>query len=68
MTKPNTKATDGHADGDGDIQPHCSDGTTITVSGVTFGACQVKSAVVTICGRDIHIAEKSDDENRIGFQ
>lgn len=39
---------------------------TITVSGVTFSASQVKSAVVTIDGRDIHIGEIAKDKT-IGF-
>lgn len=39
----------------------------ITVSGVTFTAEQVKSAVVTIDGRDIFIGEKDDKAPKIGF-
>lgn len=39
----------------------------ITVARVTFGTADVKSAVVTIDGRDIHIAEKSPVEKQIGF-
>lgn len=40
----------------------------ITVSGVTFTADQVKSAVVTIDGRDIHIGEAKEEKKPIGFQ
>lgn len=41
---------------------------TITVSGVTFSADQVKSAVVTIGDRDVHIGEKVEDSSRqMGF-
>lgn len=39
----------------------------ITVSGVTFTAEQVKSAVVTIDGRDIFIGEKTDNTPKVGF-
>lgn len=39
----------------------------ITVSGVTFTAEQVKSAVVTIDGRDIFIGEKADNTPKFGF-
>jgi len=39
----------------------------ITVSGVSFSAEQVKSAVVTIDGRDIFIGEKQVDSPKIGF-
>lgn len=39
----------------------------ITVSGVTFSAEQVKSAVVTIDGRDVFIGEKAADTPKIGF-
>ena len=41
---------------------------TITVSGVTFTADQVKSAVVTIDSRDIHIGEVNEEKKSIGFQ
>ena len=40
----------------------------ITVAGVTFGARDVKSAVLTIDGRDIQIGEKTPDEKKIGFK
>lgn len=42
---------------------------TITVSGVTFSADQVKKAVVTIDGRDIHIGQKKDTDktHTLGF-
>lgn len=39
----------------------------ITVSGVTFAAEQVKSAVIVIDGRDIYIGEKVDDTPKFGF-
>ena len=44
-----------------------NDDTKITVAGVTFSANQVKSAVVTIEGRDIRIEEKEKDERKAGF-
>lgn len=40
----------------------------ITVSGVTFSAEQVKSAVVTIDGRDVFIGEKAEPIKNYGFQ
>ncbi len=40
---------------------------TITVSGVTFSASQVKSATVTINNRDIHISETKEKKKKIGF-
>jgi len=40
---------------------------TITVSGVTFTAEQIKSAVVHIEGRDIEIGELGDKKRRAGF-
>jgi hypothetical protein len=40
----------------------------ITVAGVTFTADQVKSAVLTIDGRDIHIGEVKEEAKSIGFQ
>lgn len=40
---------------------------SITVSGVTFTAAQVKSAVVTIEGRDVFIGEKEEKPKKIGF-
>lgn len=42
------------------------DKKTITVSGVTFTADQVKSAVVKIDGREISIGEKEEDK-KLGF-
>ncbi len=40
----------------------------ITVAGVSFDASQVKSAVVEIEGREVHIqAEKEAKPNKIGF-
>ena len=50
----------------------CSDesgvqSAAITVAGVTFTASQVKSAVVTIEGRDIHIGEKDEGRPSVGF-
>ena len=39
----------------------------ITVSGVTFSADQVKSAIITVDGRDIKIEEKKTD-SKIGFK
>jgi len=39
---------------------------TITVSGVTFSANQVKSATVTIDGRDVYIGEK-ETSRTMGF-
>lgn len=40
--------------------------STITVSGVTFTGKQVKSAVVTIGGRDVTIGER-DESGPMGF-
>lgn len=48
-------------------QPKMQAPPQITVSGVTFSAEQVKSAVVTIDGRDIFIGEKTDNTPKIGF-
>ena len=41
---------------------------TITVSGVTFSAEQVKNATVTIDGRDVYIGEREEEARSIGFQ
>jgi len=43
-----------------------SEGKTITVSGVTFGASEVKSAVIEKDGREIKIGAKKC-EKPIGF-
>lgn len=48
-------------------KPKAQTAPQITVSGVTFSAEQVKSAVVTIDGRDIFIGEKTDNAPKIGF-
>jgi len=42
-------------------------GKTITVSGVTFSADQVKSVTLAIDGRDIYIGEKEEKPRRVGF-
>lgn len=39
----------------------------ITVAGITFTADQVKSATVTIDGRDIYIGERETPPKPIGF-
>lgn len=40
---------------------------SITVSGIKFTAKQVKSAVVTIDGRDVEIREPENKITRVGF-
>lgn len=44
------------------------DKKTITVSGVTFSAKQVKSATVEIDGREVHIGEQKEDEAKMGYK
>lgn len=41
---------------------------TITVAGVTFSAKDVKSAIVEVDGREIHIGERKVEPGRIGFR
>lgn len=41
---------------------------TITVSGVTFSADQVKSATVKIGGREVYIGEEEDEPKKLGFK
>lgn len=48
--------------GESGVQP-----ATITVAGITFNASQVKSAVVVLDGRDVHIGEKDERKARAGF-
>lgn len=40
----------------------------ITVSGVTFTAEEVVSAVVKIEGREIHITKKDEPDKQLGFK
>lgn len=44
------------------------DTKTITVSGVTFSADQVKSATVEIDGREVYIGEQKKDEPEMGYK
>lgn len=39
----------------------------ITVAGITFTAEQVKSAVITVQGRDVHIGEPETKKQKTGF-
>ncbi len=48
--------------GESSVQP-----AAITVAGITFNASQVKSAVVVLDGRDVHIGEKDEGKSRVGF-
>ena len=48
--------------GESSVQP-----AAITVAGITFNASQVKSAVVVLDGRDVHIGEKDERKARAGF-
>ena len=40
---------------------------TITVSGITFSAEEVKSAVVVKGGREVTIGEKQEEKEKTGF-
>lgn len=48
-------------------KPKAAQPPSITVSGVTFTAEQVKSAVILIDGREIYIGERESNVPKIGF-